>query len=159
MCEICKDVSEKRLAIEKQLVLGNISLKAAADELDVNEKTLWHHVRYHLPTRYDTLADKDIQTQLKKLLAKLHELVDSLLALPATTYTRQLPGLLRELRELITILGRSRGEVPPEVQIQVNILNKYTTWMMENLCPQCKLKAASKIEEWEKLEAVKGSES
>jgi len=154
MCKICDDTSEKRKAIERQLTLGNIDLKSAADELNVNEKTLWYHLKHHLQESFEALADKDVQTQLKHLMRKLHELVDQLLSLPAENYARHLPALIRELRELITTLGKTRGEVPPDIAIQINILNKYTTWMREHLCDTCKLKAAEMIEQYEAIEST-----
>jgi len=159
-CSVCSH--PRGFEITNQVLLGELDIYSAARELDVTYDVMWKHIRDHIKREFEKEVPKgDYAEVLDELMTKLVVRVKHLLALPvAIENERIISWHIRSINEIINRIAQLRGMIQQAPLVKLTQLtvqvNKITSFLVTNLCEECKQKVIRFLEEVE-VEDVKPS--
>ena len=132
---------------------GKMTIKEAATRLGVSYNDLWKYLKRKADQQTKITAeslDEKIQL-LSSLLGKVSELVEKILTgAHSGEGLRYGPNWIRELRNLVNDLAKLQAQIvdSPTILIQnvVESHNILQTWLLTNLCDDCKRKLVKFLE-------------
>jgi len=133
---------------------GKMTIKEAAVRLGVSYNELWKYLKRRADQQTKVTAeslDEKIQL-LSEVLSKVKELVEKILRdAHSGEGLRYGPNWIRELRNLVNDLAKLQAQIvdSPTILIQnvVESHNMLQTWLLTNLCDDCKRKLIKFLEE------------
>ena len=124
-CTVC--THSERPAIDRELVGGTAAIRNLAERFGLSPAALLRHRESHLPRLLVKAKAAEEQAEAGTLLAKLEKLEARIArALDQAEASKDYRGVfagVREMRELVRLLGELRGELEsgPRVQVAVNV--------------------------------------
>ena len=160
--------SPKGPEVLRRVFEGVLDLRAAARELDVSYPLMWRCYNYHYKMKAsakgvslelkesEEMEEVEFTEDLKGIIQKLKHKVDEVLSDPSvrdrpTAWIHQFRGCIRDLAELEGKLQRA-----PLIQLtQLNVQFEHlTTFLIRDLCEDCREKAAKFIAEIAKQKQI-----
>jgi len=149
-CPICNH--DDNISVTNDILKGVMTISQAATYFSVRRDVMEIHVKEHirvLPTNSGQLVavertEMDSIGLLQELIFKLKDLFDKYAKVDDDTSVSAITRLVKELRGCIRIMEELNGKLQTgpmiTLHLQQIVINKVQSFLMEEVCPDCRLK-------------------
>jgi len=150
--------------INKRATVDEIVDSLKEDNVEVSKTKFYNHIQHHLKTEagliYSANADilaAQVVDKVKELIENVEKMRDKMEAIEHSINAESDPSMIKayvslagELRKTVEILAKLQGEFSTSQHVHVNNLNveynNVIAQVMQDACPQCKVKFAKTLE-------------
>ncbi len=171
-CSLClfEDIEDyEQDYVHKRSTVDEIVTNLKQEGVDVSKTKFYNHVQHHLKTEAALVYSKNAEILAAEFVDKQKELIDNMEkmrdkmeAIEHVINSEADPSMIKayvslagELRKTVEILAKLQGEFTSSQHVHVNTLNveynNVVAQILQDACPQCKVKFAKTLEPLLKL--------
>lgn len=150
--------------IHKRSTVAEIVESLKVDGVDVSRTKFYNHIQHHLKTEAALIYSKNAEVlsaefvdKQKELIDNMEKMRDKMEAIEHVINSESDPSMIKayvslasELRKTIEVIAKLQGEFSSSQHVHVNTMNveynNVVAQILQDACPQCKVKFAKTLE-------------